>query len=78
HATPRNQMSPISKHGLVEITRQRLSSSINDSVMQKCPRCEGHGFIITTQATALTNLRKIRAEAIKEDTNAIRVQVPVD
>ena len=74
----RIQMSCISKLGLVEISRQRLSSSINESVMQKCPRCEGHGFIKTTQATALTILRKIRAEAIKEDTNEIRVQVPVD
>lgn len=74
----RIQMSRISKLGLVEISRQRLSSSINESVMQKCPRCEGHGFIKTTQATALTILRKIRAEAIKEDTNEIRVQVPVD
>lgn len=74
----RIQMSRISKLGLVEISRQRLSSSINESIMQKCPRCEGHGFIKTTQATALTILRKIRAEAIKEDTNEIRVQVPVD
>lgn len=74
----RVQMSRISKLGLVEISRQRLSSSINESVMQKCPRCDGHGFIKTTQATALTILRKIRAEAIKEDTNEIRVQVPVD
>ena len=74
----RIQMSRISKLGLVEISRQRLSSSINESVMQKCPRCEGHGFIKTTQATALTILRKIRAEAMKDDTNEIRVQVPVD
>jgi len=74
----RIQMSRISKLGLVEISRQRLSSSINENVMQKCPRCDGHGFIKTTQATALTILRKIRAEAIKEDTNEIRVQVPVD
>ncbi len=74
----RIQMSRISKLGLVEISRQRLSSSLNESVMQKCPRCEGHGFIKTTQATALTILRKIRAEAMKDDTNEIRVQVPVD
>ncbi|APC96424.1 Rne/Rng family ribonuclease [Francisella frigiditurris] len=74
----RIQMSRISKLGLVEISRQRLNASINESVMQKCPRCEGHGFIKTTQATALTILRKIRVEAIKEDTNEIRVQVPVD
>ncbi|AJC48981.1 Rne/Rng family ribonuclease [Allofrancisella guangzhouensis] len=74
----RIQMSRISKLGLVEISRQRLSSSINESVMQKCPRCEGHGFIKTTQATALTILRKVRAEAMKDDTNEIRVQVPVD
>ena len=74
----RIQMSRISKLGLVEISRQRLSASLNESVMQKCPRCEGHGFIKTTQATALTILRKIHAEALKEDTNEIRVQVPVD
>jgi ribonuclease E len=74
----RIQMSRISKLGLVEISRQRLSASLNESVMQKCPRCEGHGFIKTTQATALTILRKIHAEAMKEDTNEIRVQVPVD
>jgi len=74
----RIQMSRISKLGLVEISRQRLSASLNESVMQKCPRCEGHGFIKTTQATALTILRKIHVEAMKDDTNEIRVQVPVD
>ena len=74
----RIQMSKISKLGLVEISRQRLNSSINESVMQRCPRCDGHGYIKITQATALTILRKIRFEAIKEDTTEIRVQVPVD
>ena len=74
----RIQMSKISKLGLVEISRQRLSASLNESVMQKCPRCEGHGFIKTTQATALTILRKIRVESMKDDTNEIRVQLPVD
>ena len=78
HDKARIQMSRISKLGLVEISRQRLSSSINESVMQKCPRCDGHGFIKTTPATALTILRKIRTEAMREDTNEIRVQVPVD
>ncbi len=72
------QMTRISKFGLVEISRQRLQASLGESVMHACPRCQGHGFIRSVPSLALSIIRNIRAEALREKTNEIRVQLPVD
>ncbi|WP_100551152.1 Rne/Rng family ribonuclease [Caedibacter taeniospiralis] len=74
----RIQMTRISKFGLVEISRQRLQASLGESVMHACPRCEGHGFIRSIPSLALSILRNVHAEAIREKTNELRVQLPID
>ncbi|WP_116964726.1 Rne/Rng family ribonuclease [Fastidiosibacter lacustris] len=72
------QMTRISKFGLVEISRQRLQASLGESVMHACPRCEGHGFIRSIPSLALSILRNVHAEALREKTNELRVQLPID
>ncbi len=74
----RIQMTRISKFGLVEISRQRLQASLGESVMHACPRCQGHGFIRSVPSISLSILRNVRAEALRDKTNEIRVQLPVD
>jgi ribonuclease E len=72
------QMTRISRFGLIEISRQRLQSSLRDSVMQSCPRCNGHGLIRSIPSLASSIIRGIHSAALKEKTNEIRVQLPVE
>ncbi|MCF6776257.1 Rne/Rng family ribonuclease [Thiotrichales bacterium 19X7-9] len=71
------QMTRISRFGLVEISRQRLQSSLGESATISCPRCEGQGIIRSVPSLALSILRLIKEEAHKEKTNEIRVQLPI-
>ena len=74
----RVQLGKISRFGLMELSRQRLRPSLGESAHQPCPRCSGTGFIRGTESTALHILRIIQEEAMKENSAAIHVQVPVD
>ena len=70
-------LTRISKFGLVEVSRQRLSSSLDETSTISCPRCEGQGIIRSVQSLGLSILRLIEEEALKEKTNEVRVQLPV-
>src|SRR5262249_16914481 len=64
--------------GLMELSRQRLQPSLEETAHINCPRCSGTGFIRGTESTALHVLRIIQEEAMKENTGAVHAQVPVD
>ncbi|TXT21339.1 MAG: ribonuclease E, partial [Gallionellaceae bacterium] len=74
----RVQTSKISRFGLLELSRQRLRPSLEETSYSPCPRCNGIGHIRGTESTALHILRIIQEEAMKEHSVAIHVQVPVD
>ena len=74
----RVQMGKISRFGLMELSRQRLRPSLEETAHQPCPRCIGTGFIRGIESTALHILRIIQEEAMKENSAAVHVQVPVD
>ncbi len=74
----RVQTGKISRFGLLELSRQRLQTSLGETSHIACPRCSGTGHIRSTESTALHILRIIQEEAMKENTAAIHVQVPVD
>lgn len=74
----RVQFSNISKFGLLELSRQRLRPALFEGASISCPRCNGTGHIRDTESTALQILRRIQEEAGKENTAAIKIQVPVD
>lgn len=74
----RVQIGRISRFGLLEMSRQRLRASLGESAHHVCPRCEGIGFIRGTDSLALSILRLIEEEAIKENSFQIQAQVPVD
>src|SRR6187401_1855728 len=74
----RVQIGKISRFGLMELSRQRLQASLEETAHISCPRCSGTGFIRGTESTALHVLRIVREEAMKENTGAVHVQVPVD
>ena len=72
------QIGKISRFGLMELSRQRLQASLEETAHISCPRCSGTGFIRGTESTALHVLRIIQEEAMKENTGAVHAQVPVD
>ena len=78
HDRARVQMGKISRFGLLELSRQRLQPSLEETAHISCPRCGGTGFIRGTESTALHVLRIIQEEAMKENTGAVHAQVPVD
>src|SRR5689334_16743328 len=74
----RVQIGKISRFGLMELSRQRLQPSLEETAHINCPRCSGTGFIRGVESTALHVLRIIQEEAMKENTGAVHAQVPVD
>src|SRR6187455_1105781 len=78
HDRARVQIGKISRFGLLELSRQRLQPSLEETTHSPCPRCHGTGYIRDTASTALHVLRILQEEAMKENTAAIHAQVPVD
>jgi ribonuclease E len=74
----RVQMGKISRFGLMELSRQRLQTSLGETSHMTCPRCHGTGHIRSVESSALHILRILQEEAMKENTAALHAQVPVD
>lgn len=74
----RVQIGKISRFGLLEMSRQRLRASIEESTQMVCPRCKGVGVIRGVESLALSVLRLIEEESMKEGTRRVSVQLPVD
>jgi ribonuclease E len=74
----RVQTGKISRFGLLELSRQRLAPSLEETSYTPCPRCNGIGHIRGTESSALNILRIVQEEAMKEHSAAIHVQVPID
>ncbi len=73
----RIQIGKISRFGLLEMSRQRLRPSLGESSQIVCPRCEGHGTIRNVSSLALSILRVIEEEAMKDNTTRVETQMPV-
>lgn len=74
----RLQLGRISRFGLLEMSRQRLRPSLEETSLLKCPRCSGQGSIRGIESLALSVLRIIEEEAMKKGTGKIVVYLPVD
>ncbi|MFZ1539071.1 MAG: ribonuclease E, partial [Chromatiaceae bacterium] len=74
----RVQLGRISRFGLMEMSRQRLRPSLGESSQLVCPRCKGQGTIRGVESLALSILRILEEEAMKENTERILAELPVD
>lgn len=74
----RVQVGRISRFGLLEMSRQRLRPSLGESSQNVCPRCNGQGTIRGVESLALSIMRVLEEEAMKENTARVVVQLPVD
>ncbi len=76
----RIQMGKLSKFGLLELSRQRLKASLDESTTIACPRCAGIGVIRGIESLSVHILRIIQEEAVKNNHYivALHVQLPVE
>ena len=77
HDRARVQVARISRFGLLEMSRQRLRPSLGDSTTSECPRCHGQGKIRGVESLALSILRIIEEEAMKDSTERVIAHLPV-
>jgi len=78
HDRARVQTGKISRFGLLELSRQRLQPSLGETSYITCPRCAGTGHVRSTESFALHLLRMLQEEAMKDNTGAVHLQIPVD
>ncbi len=75
----RIQIGTISKFGLLEMSRQRLMSSVTESVEKSCPQCNGRGTTPTIPTLSLTILRQLEDGCnASNQTQRLTIQSSVD
>ena len=70
------QIGRISRFGLLEMSRQRLRSTLSESTKMVCPCCQGQGNVRSIPSLSLSILRNIEEQAIRDDTAQIRAHLP--
>ena len=68
----------ISKFGLLEMSRQRIRSSLIERSFVTCPHCGGSGAIKSIESNALYLLRKIHETAMRKDVEKIDILLPTE
>ena len=71
----RIQVGHISHFGLMEMSRQRLRSSLAETSFVTCPHCAGLGLVRSTESAAIHVLRAIEEEGGKGRASVIMVHV---
>src|SRR5881227_2452946 len=74
HDRARIQVGHISHFGLLEMSRQRIRSSVLESSTEKCPHCGGTGHLRSVSSVALQLLRAIEETLLKGPTHNLIVR----
>ena len=74
----RIQIGRISRFGLLEMSRQRLRSSLTRSTQITCPRCDGEGTIRSIESLGLSIIHLIQEQSSKAKNIHFQLQAPVD
>ena len=78
HDRARIQVGRISHFGLLEMSRQRIRSSVLESSTEKCPYCGGSGHVRSVSSLALQVLRALEEQLIKGATHNLIVRTRPD
>ena len=70
------QVGKISSFGLLEMSRQRIRSSIKEGVYSLCSNCDGTGLIRSIDSRSLELLRTISEITIKENIKKVDAEIP--
>jgi len=76
HDRARIQVGRISPFGLLEMSRQRLRPSLVEASMMQCPHCIGAGYVRSTESMALTVLRAVEEEGLRQRSAEVTVALP--
>jgi ribonuclease E len=74
HDRARIQVGHISHFGLLEMSRQRIRSSVLESTTEKCPHCGGMGHVRSVSSVALQLLRALEEMLQKGATHNLIVR----
>jgi ribonuclease E len=69
-------LSRISRFGIVELSRQRLKSSLSEGVYTICQNCQGRGRVRAPSSLALSVLRKIQEKVTQDDFKMVKGMLP--
>ena len=69
------KVSRISRNGTLELTRQRVRTSVQASVFRRCPTCTGTGWVMNPESHAVAVLRKVMDRAAKADLKSAKVEI---
>ena len=72
----RLQIGRISPFGLLELSRQRLHPSLMEINFEKCPHCTGIGLVRSVDSAAISILRVIEEEAIRQGASELVLHIP--
>ena len=73
----RIQIGRISAFGLLELSRQRLRTSLAEASNEVCRTCGGTGMVRSTESTALHVLRAIEEEGLSRRSGDVVVSTPI-
>lgn len=71
----RINLSRISKFGLLEMSRQRISPPVKDGIFDECKQCKGSGFVRSVNSIVLLVFRKIQELIAKGRVKVISVEI---
>lgn len=72
----RIQVGRISSFGLMELSRQRLNPSLTEMQFERCPHCDGIGFVPSLDFSAIAAMRALEEEGIKDRASELSLSVP--
>ena len=73
----RIQMGRITGFGLMELSRQRLRSSLLETGHHVCPMCQGAGFVRSSQSCAMHVLHVLEEAGLQHQNHIITITVPL-
>jgi ribonuclease E len=78
HDRARIQVGRISHFGLLEMSRQRIRTSVLESSTEKCPYCGGSGHVRSVSSLALQVLRALEEQLIRSATHNLTARTRPD
>ena len=71
----RSKVLRMSSLGLIEMTRQRIRSSVQRSINQECQVCGGKGIVKTADSIAIEAMRILQLASHHEDVRVVKILV---
>ena len=74
----RVNISRISRFGLLEMSRQRMSPPLREGVFEPCPMCDATGHVRSASNLALQVIRRIQEKLARESIKVLEATVSTD